>query len=145
MQRKIDLDRLVPGWEELHHGNKNPFNWNKLLNKFTDDKVQQLCGSDVALYLAFLRWASKFFFSISFVNMFVLYFYLTGENDSSKIVDKNSYAMSALTIMNIVGVEWKVFAVYCVAVGLVVFWYMILLALYNKKFSEEESIAADIE
>jgi len=92
MQRRIDLDRLVPGWAELHHGSKNPLNWNRLLNKFSDEKVQELCGSDVALYLAFLRWSSKFFLAVSAVNVLVLYLYLFGENDSKKIADNNHYA-----------------------------------------------------
>jgi len=47
--------------------------------------------------------------------------------------------------LNIIGVEWKVFIVYCIAVGLLIFMYLTLLSLYNNKFSEDEAIATHQE
>ena len=138
LQRKLDLDRIMPEWQSLHHGTNNPFNWFKLLDMFSDNKVKQLCGSDAALYLAFLRMSSKFFFAISMINVGVLYLYLTGENDSSKIEDKDNYAMTALTILNITGVTWKVFIVYIVALGGVVALKIMLISAYGHMFHGDE-------
>ena len=145
LQRKLDLDRVMPEWSTLHHGTNNPWNWFKLLEMFTDDKVKQLCGSDAALYLAFLRMSSKFFLAISTINCGVLYLYLTGQNNSDKIGATDSYAMKALTILNIAGVTWKVFIVYLVALGAVVALKIILISVYSNMFHMDERLSAQSE
>ena len=142
LQRKLDLDRVMPEWSTLHHGTKNPLNWFRLLDMFSDNKVKELCGSDAALYLAFLRMSSKFFLTISTINCGVLYLYLTGKNNSDKIGAKDSYAMKALTILNITGVTWKVFIVYLVALGAVVAMKIMLISVYSNMFHMDERLSA---
>jgi len=46
---------MVPEWNDLYNKAKTPFEWNSLLLKFDDRKIKQLCGTDAALYLVFLR------------------------------------------------------------------------------------------
>ena len=108
----------------------------------SDNKVKELCGSDAALYLAFLRMSSKFFLTISAINCGVLYLYLTGKNNSDKIGAKDSYAMKALTILNITGVTWKVFIVYLVALGAVVAMKIMLISVYSNMFHMDERLSA---
>jgi hypothetical protein len=79
LQRKIDLDRLVPEWNELYNKARSPFEWNSLLLKFDDRKVKALCGTDAALYLVFLRQSSVFFTTIATINIFFIIIFYLGE------------------------------------------------------------------
>ena len=59
----------------------NLFKWYTLLRGVTDDQLRIICGTDGALYLIFIRYASKFFAVITLVNTLIfLPFYLSGIN-----------------------------------------------------------------
>ena len=120
----------MPEWSVLHHGTNNPLNFLKLLQMFSDNKIKQICGTDAALYLAFLRMSSRFFLTISMINCGILYLYLGGENNSNKIKGSDSYAMKALTVLNIQGVTWKVFLVYMVAIVWIVAMKISFISVY---------------
>lgn len=79
------------------------------------------------------------------INCGVLYLYLTGQNNSGKIGAKDSYAMKALTILNISGVTWKVFIVYLVALGAVVAMKILLISVYSNMFHSDERLFAQSE
>ena len=79
LQRKIDLDALVPEWSELYNNAKTPLQWRDLCLKFDDDKVKTLCGTDAALYLIFLRESYVFFSRIAVINLFFVFIFILGE------------------------------------------------------------------
>lgn len=52
--------------------------WISTLKKIDDEKLQKIVGTDVALYLIWLRYSAVFFWSISAINFFVILMYMTG-------------------------------------------------------------------
>lgn len=55
------------------------FDWLKILFKISDSKLVELCGTDAALYLIFLRYSSNFFGMISIINIGFLFLYISGD------------------------------------------------------------------
>ena len=56
--RKINLLNQVG---KVSNKKKNLCQWIKLLAKIDDSKLQKICGTDIALYIIWLRYASTFF------------------------------------------------------------------------------------
>jgi hypothetical protein len=83
----------------------------KLLNSIDDKKTAQVIGTDLALYLVFLRQCSFFFGSIAILNVIFIVLFLTGDPksiDSFREHSDTMYAMQALTILNVSDSKWKV-------------------------------------
>lgn len=83
VHRKIHLDMNVQEWSK----NRGGIQWIKLLGSIDDFKLQKIVGTDIALYLIWLRYCAVFFACVSFWNIFMMPFYLTGEGqakDSTK-------------------------------------------------------------
>jgi hypothetical protein len=82
--RKNIIDRTLPR-EQSKKSNasvRGIFSWVKVLKKVGDDDLRQICGTDAALYLIFLRYASKFFFVITACSLLIVIpIYLSGVPD----------------------------------------------------------------
>ena len=76
--RKINLDVNVQEWSKSRGG----IQWIKLLGSIDDYKLQKIVGTDIALYLIWLRYCAVFFACVSFLNMFMIAFYLTGQGQA---------------------------------------------------------------
>ena len=74
--RKINLDNTVTDWKKSKGG---IFNWLRLLKRIDDEKLQKLCGTDVALYIIWLRYSAIFFAVVSLINILLFWLYLTGD------------------------------------------------------------------
>ena len=53
--------------------------WYKLITSIDDQKLQKICGTDTALYLIWLRYATVFFGVISLMNIVLVIVYYNGE------------------------------------------------------------------
>ena len=67
---------MVTGWKKSSDG---LFNWLSLLNRIDDEKLKKLCGTDIALYLVWIRYSAVFFSVISLSNILLFWLYLTGK------------------------------------------------------------------
>jgi len=76
LNRKINLDKIMIDWKKSNPG---IFNWLSLLNRIDDEKLQKLCGTDIALYIIWIRYSATFFSVVSLINLFVFWLYLTGK------------------------------------------------------------------
>ena len=81
LNRKMNLDSNLANWNSDR--NMSVYAWYKLINKIDDNKLQKICGTDVALYLIWLRYASNFFGIITIMNFGVIVLYVTGTPLSS--------------------------------------------------------------
>lgn len=55
------------------------FGWIKLLNSISDNKVKEMAGTDIALYLIWIRYSATFFGIISAINIVTIYLYIGGK------------------------------------------------------------------
>ena len=60
----------------------NPYTWLALLKSHDDLKVKEVCGSDGALYVVYLRYCAYFFTLLAIGNGVLVYFYLNGDAES---------------------------------------------------------------
>ena len=74
--RKINLDKNVKGdWKKTK---KSLTMWIKLLRRIDDHKLQKICGTDIALYVIWLRYSAVFFGVISLINIGIILIYMSG-------------------------------------------------------------------
>ena len=77
VKRKINLDKTVLNWKET--GKNKCCNWLQLISRIDDVKLQAVCGTDVALYIIWLRYAAYYFGTLAVTNLAVMWVYLGGE------------------------------------------------------------------
>lgn len=113
-----------------------------MLRRIDDQKLQTLCGTDVALYILFLRFASKFFLVVSCMNMFTTVLYLTGDPAALSYDDS---VLRTWTILNSAATTWKVVTVYFICLVFVtamvlymIFTYMVKYQAVDNAFEEQE-------
>ena len=88
------------------HKISNLFKWYTLLRGVDDEKLRIICGTDAALYLIFIRYASKFFAVITLFNtVIIMPFYLTDANtlncsNITTINDKPAYCICENEVTN---------------------------------------------
>jgi len=58
-----------------------PCTWYSLLRDYDDSQLKNICGSDGALYIVYLRYCAYFFTLLSMGNGVLIYIYLTGDNE----------------------------------------------------------------
>ena len=136
LERKLDIDDILKEFNcEKIDG---LFEWLRVLKRIDDERVIRICGTDVALYLVFLRYSSYFFGVISILNLFFLMMYLTGspQNDDNFRLDhkKAQYAMQALTILNVTASPVKVTICFLYSMIVIPACFFCLLLLYLSKF-----------
>lgn len=138
LERKLDLDDLVNEWNSQK--TEGLFDWLKVLSKIDDEKLIKVCGTDVALYLVYLRYSSQFFGIISMMNVFFIILYLTGSplpEDNFRLDHKRAqYAMQALTILNVTASPIKVTICFLYSMIIIPGLTLCLLLLYLTKFQE---------
>lgn len=93
VNRKINLDRNVENWNDKEN---NIIDWWKILKGIDDPKLNKICGTDIALYLIWLRYAANFFGIISIMNIGFIILYLTGEPTDKDNYELHKKSMSIL-------------------------------------------------
>lgn len=68
--------RGVKGLLDLKNG--GIFDWIVVISRIDDEKTAKVCGTDIALYLGFLRNSARFFGIVSLMNIALLIIYATG-------------------------------------------------------------------
>lgn len=110
-----------------------------MLKKVDDESLKAICGTDGALYLIFLRYASKFFCVTTVLSMLIVIpIYLTGKaNKDDSPVDVAEYVgLSRITILNITADEIKPAIIFCIIFVLYTNIALIMLFFYWKKSLE---------
>lgn len=86
--------------------------WVKTLQKFDDNHVRDLCGTDAAMYLILLRYIANFFGLLSLLSCLNIIIFISGDpidQDNFRLEHKKAqYSMQALTILNISASGYKV-------------------------------------
>ena len=77
--RSIKVDTHLKEIEDGDNPMSSTAYWISTLNKIDDVKLQKIVGTDVALYLVWLRYSAVFFWSITALNFFVILMYMTGD------------------------------------------------------------------
>jgi hypothetical protein len=90
VNRKISLDKSVAHWNDKEN---NIIDWWKILESIDDPKLNKLCGTDIALYLIWLRYAANFFGIISIMNIGFLILYMSGEPSDQDNYKKNEQSI----------------------------------------------------
>ena len=76
LYRKVNLDNeMGQQWPTT----RGIFEWIRLIRRIDDAKLQKLCGTDIALYIVFLRYTSHFFMFVSLINVVSVCLYVTGD------------------------------------------------------------------
>lgn len=132
----IDGSDSHTNYEEIH----GVIEWVKLLSKIDDKKVSEICGTDVALYLVFLRYSSNLFGAIALFNVIMVILYLTGspldDDDFRQAHLKVQHALQALTILNITANSPKIVTCFIYSMAVIPFMFFTLLLLYLQKFHD---------
>ena len=81
----MNLDVNVQEWSS----NRGGIQWIKLLGSIDDFKLQKIVGTDIALYLIWLRYCAVFFACVSCINVLMMAFYLTGKGQQPSENDEN--------------------------------------------------------
>lgn len=138
LERKLDIDDVM---RELKSEQvEGLLEWLNVLALIDDEKLIKICGTDVALYLVFLRYSSYLFGTISMFNIFFLILYLSGSplNQDNFRLDhpKTQYAMQALTILNVTASPTKVTCCFLYSMIIIPFCFFCHLLLYLSKFQD---------
>jgi len=116
--------------------------WIKLLRRINDEKMHLICGTDVALYLVYLRYSAYFFLLVSLINVFNVMMYLTGDPDVENLIDQTTvYSKSfsrKITILNISASPWKVTVIFFICFVVVSRLVVYFIFIYMIKFQEFE-------
>ena len=111
---------------------KQLFQWITLLNQITDDELMIICGTDGALYLVFLRYASRFFASVTVINFLVFIpIYLTGTNDDKDMRYNKDMAneISFINIISLISIKGQLEQVTIVFVVMILCYTFLMFAL----------------
>lgn len=111
---------------------KGLWDWTKLINRIDDIKLKKLCGTDVALYIIFLRYAYQFFFTISIINIFTIMIYATGSPSTEDEVQDD--VMQLITILNVSGTQFKVIVIYFACIMIVTGLLIKMIFKYMMKY-----------
>lgn len=98
--------------------------------------MQKALGTDVALYLVFLRLSSMFFGVCALFNIAFFILFTTGKpkvEDNFRL-DTRFSVMTALTILNITDTEWKVILTYLNCMIVIVLMMVFLKYNYSQKY-----------
>lgn len=141
VHRKINLDRTVLDWKKADPG---ILGWLRLLNRIDDQKLQKLCGTDIALYITWIRYSAVFFTAISCVNVMVFMIYLTGKplevDDYTDPENKDQSAMQAITILNVSATEYKLVIVFVYSTVIIPGLTLFFVFKYITKYQHYEGI-----
>ena len=122
---------------------KNPnglMEWFSVLKGIKDNDLKLICGTDVALYIVFLRLSAKFFAILTILNCAIFMpIYITGypanENDVKDKEGRTSL-ISLITIINITGYKEKVMAIYVLMTSIYVLCVFGFMYFYWKRSVE---------
>ena len=113
------------------------FNWFKALWHLDDNQLKDICGTDYALYLIFLRMSAILLACITLFNcVFMVPLYVTGEpmpSDDYRLVETMS-KMNAATILNVTGTEYKMILAYICAVVLIPIAAFYMINKFRNKY-----------
>lgn len=116
--------------------------WWKILNKIDDPKLVNICGTDVALYLIWLKYTYKFFGAITFINCFLIILYAHGtpkeETEANKENLPGYTLLNKLTAENI-SAPSQVICVFFLCIFLVSGMVIYFLFKYMTKFHTKKS------
>ena len=113
------------------------FHWFKVLWALDDDQLKEICGTDYALYLIFLRMTSFLLLGITLFNSIVMVpIYLTGEpmaSDDYRLIDTMSN-MNAATVLNITATHPKMIFAYICAIIVIPASALLMVYSFRKKY-----------
>lgn len=136
LYRKVNLDKEMGSEWSTYRG---IFDWIRLLRRIDDNKLQKLCGTDIALYIIFLRYSSRFFLAVSFLNIFALCLYLTGEpSENEGAAATGDPQLRALTIENCSASPWKIWIAFFLCLFCVTCLVLHMIFNYMMKFQQQE-------
>ena len=98
--------------------------WIRILKSISDEEMKQICGTDAALYIIFVRY-SAFFFAISAIFGFIVLvpIYATGDPEKPSLVyDETAGMKIALLLISIVNCT-KIQAKVAVSFGIILIFY----------------------
>lgn len=74
------------------NGPKGFMDWIKVLRAISDDEMKQICGTDAALFIIFVRYASNFFaISAVFGFLILVPIYATGDPIKESLVMDDTF------------------------------------------------------
>lgn len=79
-ERFDELNKINDTWMDNLKKSWIPCTWYSLLREYDDVQVKNICGSDGALYIVYLRYSAYFFTLLSMGNGVLIYLYLTGDH-----------------------------------------------------------------
>ena len=110
VSRKMQLNETVKNWE---HSQKGVFAWIQVLKRVDEYKLWKLCGTDIALYLLWLRQSGKLFWYLSLLNLFNVALYLSGSpSEDEEVTNATTSVMRVITVINVSGSDFKVLLVF---------------------------------
>jgi len=80
-ERFDDLNNINDTWMNSLKSCWKPCTWYSLLRDYDDAQLKNICGSDGALYIVYLRYCAYFFTLLSMGNGVLIYIYVTGDNE----------------------------------------------------------------
>ena len=104
-----------------------------------DDQVQQICGSDYALYLVFLRMTSYLLLAICIFNACIMVpLFMTGDPMPSDDVDLNPLMsnMNRATVLNISASPNKMVFAYIVAIVIIPGFAFFMVHKFRQQYYE---------
>lgn len=114
--------------------------WISVLRTIKDKDLKLICGTDVALYIVFLRLSAKFFAWLTVFNCAILIpIYLTGYPETQadvQDINGDTSLVALITIMNITGHKEKVTIVYFLMTSFYVFAAFIFMYFYWRRSLE---------
>ena len=102
--------------------------------------MQKICGTDIALYLIWLRYASNFFGAISVMNIGFCIMYYTGDpsKQDSIINEKDGQSLlQVFTILNVSDNKFKVISCFFQSMIIVAGMCLTFIFKYMTKYQEE--------
>lgn len=130
LYRKVNLDKeMGQEWPAT----RGIFDWVRLIRRIDDTILQKLCGTDIALYIVFLRYSSHFFLLISLINMVSIILFYTGD-PKPELDISSSFNLKHLTIENSSNSAWKVWIVFHFSMVGVACLFLRMTFNYVKKY-----------
>ena len=117
-----------------------------ILSSIDDAKLQSVLGTDMALYLVFLRYCSVFFGSIAIINIVFICLFVTGEpeaKDNFRTHIGTQYPMQALTILNATNTPWKMIICLLNSMFTITALSLHFILSINNKFKHDDKFIID--
>ena len=113
------------------------FHWLKVLMALDDNQLKEICGTDYALYLVFLRMTAKLLLGITLFNSIIMVpIYMTGEpmaSDDYRLIETMS-SMNQATVLNITATHPKMIFAYICAIILIPAFALFMVYSFRKKY-----------